>query len=81
MTMDEVSQAIGQLQGRMDAHELRTARIETKLDEQGEKIDRVLAALEHQRGARKATAVAATGAGSVIGAILGWIVPWWLTRP
>jgi len=79
--MDEVSQAIGQLQGRMDAADARAERMEGKLDTQNEKLDRLLAAYERQRGARRATAVAVTGGGSVAGAFIGWLITWWTTKP
>jgi VIT1/CCC1 family predicted Fe2+/Mn2+ transporter len=79
--LDEVSHAIGELRGRMDSAHQRAERMEGKLDDQGEKIDRVLAALERQRGSRRTTATVITGVGSVVGALGGWLVSWLITRP
>lgn len=79
--MDEVSQAIGHLQGRMDAADIARGRIEHKLDAQGEKIDRMLAAMERQQGGRRMLAILATGGGSALGAIIGWLVTFFSAGP
>jgi hypothetical protein len=79
--MDEVSQAIGQLQGRMDAADIARGRIENKLDTQGEKIDRLLAALENQKGARRILVGLTTGGGAAIGAVVGWLVTYFSAMP
>lgn len=72
--MDEVSQAIGQLQGRMDSADTARLRIEHKLDALTEKTDRLLTALENQKGARRMLLAITTGGGSALGAVVGWLV-------
>jgi len=80
--MDEVSQSIGQLQGRMDSHEARTARIEAKLDAQDAKLDQLLEGQARQRGGRRMLGLITTGGASVIGAAAAMFVQWITsTRP
>jgi len=78
--MDEVSHSIGQLQGRMDAHEARSARMEAKQDAMDAKLDQLLAGQERQAGVRKVVMTASTAIGTVVGGVLTSLATWWVTK-
>lgn len=72
--MDETSRIIGTLQAGLKSQNERLDVQDKKLGDMDGKLDQLLANQQQQRGARKLAAWLGTGAGSLIGVIIGWII-------
>lgn len=74
--MDEVSRVIGTLEAGQAAQEKAHATLAAKVDGIDAKLDKLLAAYEQRRGAGRILSAVAIGSGSVVGAVIGWVVEW-----
>lgn len=72
MSMDDTSRAIGALEAGQTATNKRLDNMELVLKGQDDKLDRILAHQQQQKGERKATAVIASAVGSALGLAIGW---------
>lgn len=66
--MNDIQRDLGRLEGTVEAQG-------AKLDVQGEKIDRILAFQEQQKGAMRLGMLAATVLGAVAGFVGSWFKP------
>lgn len=72
--MDNVSHALGTLEAGLDAQNKRHDLLVSQVEKMDGKLDQLLANQQQQRGARKLAAWLGTGAGSLVGALIGWVI-------
>lgn len=74
--MDVIQRDLGRLEGTVDAQGERLDQLDAKLDAHNktttEKLDRILAFQEQQKGAGRLGLVLATALGTLGGIVVGW---------
>lgn len=72
MSLDDTSVAIGQLQAASAATQKDVAEIKTDQKSQNEKLDRLLAYQDRQRGAWGSIITISTAVSTVVGLAIAW---------
>lgn len=79
--MDENAQLqrdVGRLEGKMDAMAAQHAAMATQNADMGLKLDRVVAYIDGEKGAKRTWSTITGSAGAIAGAVAGGLMSWWL---